>query len=330
MSFLFCTCSLPCLASPWALCFVPWASQSHVLAWIRWHLMDVVVSKGQWFFCLLICYMRSGRQRLVTGGLGHQRYSFQLLPTYRDAVEARCPGAVVDLQVDPVTGEPLSYCSTATDYLQATFNAALCALHSSPSSPAAALSLLMEPSSLEGSSWSSPHCWYWCQRPQHHTGLSGGGEWELLFLGVLPSPPEAGGTRSLLRMSGLHLWLRQGADGGRWGAWSSCGSSPLLPPPEGELCGEVLETSCRAFLEGCLCSNPSPVWVLDGKIGTVNPDAEVYLWAIVTAPLPPLSCPLLSPANCGTRPQTVGHRSLPRHSVWALDQQHCWVYQPGA
>ena len=40
------------------------------------------------------------RQRLLDGGLGKQRYSFQLLPAYRDAVELQCPGSTVDLQID--------------------------------------------------------------------------------------------------------------------------------------------------------------------------------------------------------------------------------------
>jgi hypothetical protein len=52
-------------------------------------------------------------QRLLDGGLGKQRYSFQLLPAYRDAVELRCPGATVDLQINQQTGKsnclPLYY-----------------------------------------------------------------------------------------------------------------------------------------------------------------------------------------------------------------------------
>ena len=39
------------------------------------------------------------------GGLGKQRYSFQLLPSYRDTVELRCPGATVDLQINQQTGK---------------------------------------------------------------------------------------------------------------------------------------------------------------------------------------------------------------------------------
>jgi hypothetical protein len=47
------------------------------------------------------------RQRLLDGGLGKQRYSFQLLPAYRDTVELRCPGSTVDLQIDQQTGKYL-------------------------------------------------------------------------------------------------------------------------------------------------------------------------------------------------------------------------------
>ena len=36
--------------------------------------------------------------RLLDGGLGLQRYSFQLLPAYRDTVVEVCPDAVVDLR----------------------------------------------------------------------------------------------------------------------------------------------------------------------------------------------------------------------------------------
>lgn len=46
-------------------------------------------------------------QRLLDGGLGKQRYSFQLLPSYRDTVELRCPGATVDLQINQQTGKLL-------------------------------------------------------------------------------------------------------------------------------------------------------------------------------------------------------------------------------
>jgi hypothetical protein len=44
------------------------------------------------------------RLRLLDGGLGHHRYCFQLLPSYRDTVELRCPGAIVDLLIDQQTG----------------------------------------------------------------------------------------------------------------------------------------------------------------------------------------------------------------------------------
>jgi hypothetical protein len=44
-------------------------------------------------------------QRLLDGGLGKQRYSFQLLLLYRDTVELRCPGATVDLQINQQTGK---------------------------------------------------------------------------------------------------------------------------------------------------------------------------------------------------------------------------------
>lgn len=45
------------------------------------------------------------RLRLLTGGIGHQRYSFQLLPAYRDAVELQAPGVTMDLSIDPATGK---------------------------------------------------------------------------------------------------------------------------------------------------------------------------------------------------------------------------------
>ena len=45
------------------------------------------------------------RQRLLDGGLGKQCYSFQLLPAYYDALELRCPGSTVDLQIDQRTGK---------------------------------------------------------------------------------------------------------------------------------------------------------------------------------------------------------------------------------
>jgi hypothetical protein len=44
------------------------------------------------------------RLRLLDGGLGHHWYSFQLLPSYRDTVELRCPGAIVDLLIGQQTG----------------------------------------------------------------------------------------------------------------------------------------------------------------------------------------------------------------------------------
>ena len=44
-------------------------------------------------------------QRLLDGGLGKQRYSFQLLPSYCDTVELRCPRATVDLQINHQTGK---------------------------------------------------------------------------------------------------------------------------------------------------------------------------------------------------------------------------------
>lgn len=40
------------------------------------------------------------RQWLLDGGLRQWRYSFHLLPAYQDAVELRCPGTTVDLQID--------------------------------------------------------------------------------------------------------------------------------------------------------------------------------------------------------------------------------------
>ncbi len=39
-------------------------------------------------------------QWLLDGGLGKQRYSFQLLLSYRDTVELQYPGATVDLQIN--------------------------------------------------------------------------------------------------------------------------------------------------------------------------------------------------------------------------------------
>jgi hypothetical protein len=45
------------------------------------------------------------RQRLLDGGLGYQRYSFQLLPAYCDALELRCPGTTADLQIDQHIGK---------------------------------------------------------------------------------------------------------------------------------------------------------------------------------------------------------------------------------
>jgi hypothetical protein len=44
------------------------------------------------------------RLYLLNSGLGHHRYSFQLLPSYRDTVELRCPGAIVDLSINQQTG----------------------------------------------------------------------------------------------------------------------------------------------------------------------------------------------------------------------------------
>jgi hypothetical protein len=44
-------------------------------------------------------------QRLLDRGLGKQRYSFQLLPSYRDTVELQYPGATVDLQINQQTGK---------------------------------------------------------------------------------------------------------------------------------------------------------------------------------------------------------------------------------
>jgi hypothetical protein len=44
-------------------------------------------------------------QRLLDGGLGKQRYSFQLLPSYRNTVELQCLGATVDLQINQQTGK---------------------------------------------------------------------------------------------------------------------------------------------------------------------------------------------------------------------------------
>jgi len=48
------------------------------------------------------------RQRLLDGGLGQQRYSFQLLPAYQDTVELRCLSATVDISIDQRTGESSS------------------------------------------------------------------------------------------------------------------------------------------------------------------------------------------------------------------------------
>ena len=57
------------------------------------------------------------RIRLLTGGLGHQRYSFQLLPAYRDAIIEACPRAVVDIQTDDRTGMSLLLFYTFTNCL---------------------------------------------------------------------------------------------------------------------------------------------------------------------------------------------------------------------
>jgi hypothetical protein len=68
-------------------------------------------------------------QRLLDGGLGKQRYSFQLLPSYRDTVELRCPGATVDLQINQQTGKLKTfYWNYANFYLQVILNAFLSAL----------------------------------------------------------------------------------------------------------------------------------------------------------------------------------------------------------
>lgn len=69
------------------------------------------------------------RLRLLTGGIGHQRYSFQLLPAYRDAVELQAPGARVDLSIDPATGKctprPTTHrCLLSLKYRQVTSSAA--------------------------------------------------------------------------------------------------------------------------------------------------------------------------------------------------------------
>jgi len=48
-------------------------------------------------------------QRLLDGGLGKQRYSFQLLPLYRDIVELQCPEAIVDLQINQQTGKSKAF-----------------------------------------------------------------------------------------------------------------------------------------------------------------------------------------------------------------------------
>ncbi len=48
-------------------------------------------------------------QQLLDGGLGKQWYSFQLLPSYRDTVELRCPGAIVDLQINQQTGKSKAF-----------------------------------------------------------------------------------------------------------------------------------------------------------------------------------------------------------------------------
>jgi hypothetical protein len=47
--------------------------------------------------------------RLMSGGLGQHQYSFQLLPEYRDMLELKSLGTLVDLQTDQQTGEPLFY-----------------------------------------------------------------------------------------------------------------------------------------------------------------------------------------------------------------------------
>lgn len=45
------------------------------------------------------------RLRLLTGCIGRQRYSFQLLPAYRDAVELQAPDAMIDLSINPATAK---------------------------------------------------------------------------------------------------------------------------------------------------------------------------------------------------------------------------------
>lgn len=46
----------------------------------------------------------NARNRLLDGGLGAHRYSFQLLPQYRDSIAQRAPGSHVDLQVERRSG----------------------------------------------------------------------------------------------------------------------------------------------------------------------------------------------------------------------------------
>ncbi len=73
------------------------------------------------------------RLRLLDGGLGQQRYSFQLLPAYQNTVELRCPGATVDLSIDQRTGKSffnyVSITMLTSMYLQATFSDVLCVHH---------------------------------------------------------------------------------------------------------------------------------------------------------------------------------------------------------
>ena len=50
--------------------------------------------------------------RLKHDDLGEQRYSFQLLPSYRDAVLAADPDAIIHLAIDPTTGKFPFYIAT--------------------------------------------------------------------------------------------------------------------------------------------------------------------------------------------------------------------------
>ena len=98
------------------------------------------------------------QQRLLDGGLGKQRYSFQLLPAYRDAVELRSPSSTVDLQIDQRTGKSfaiiLFIAILISIYLQAISSESLYVHYTYKrlSSSCDASSLLIEPSLQEGSS----------------------------------------------------------------------------------------------------------------------------------------------------------------------------------